>query len=328
MGFRKYKTLTMNFKLQVYKGKNDWWRYLLTLLIIFFGWQVIGILPISLIAILHSSDINEFQRAASNSFMGLGINANLYLFGMILMFIIGLLFIFLGIKKIHKRSITSLITSRKNVDWQRVFFAFGLWFIISIIMLAVDYINAPDSYIWNFKLIPFLILVLISVFLLPFQTSFEEVLFRGYLMQSLGALSKSRWFPLLFTAISFGLLHSFNPEVEKLGYMIMIYYIGTGFLFGITTLMDEGLELALGMHAANNIVAAVFITTNWTVFQTDALLVDTSEPNMGMEIFIPVLIVYPILLLILSKKYNWENWKEKLFGSIKKPIIPPEDKFL
>lgn len=316
----------MNFIQQAYKGRNDWWRYLVTLLLIFFGWQIIGILPISLVAILHSSNINEFQRAAADGFMGLGINANLYLFSMILMFAIGLLFIFFGVKKAHKRSITSLLTSRKKLDWKRLIFGFALWAILAIILLTINYFMAPESYLWNFNLIPFVILVLISLFLLPLQTSFEEVLFRGYLMQSIGIFAKNRWFPLFFTAISFGLLHSFNPEVEKLGYMVMVYYIGTGFLFGITTLMDEGLELSLGMHAANNIVAAVFITTNWTVFQTDALLLDTSEPSMGLEIFIPVFIIYPILLFILSKKYNWKNWKEKLFGRIDKPTILSEDK--
>lgn len=258
--------------------------------------------------------------------MGLEINANLYLFSMILMFVIGLLFIFFGVKKVHKRSITSLLTSRKRLDWKRLIFGFSLWAVIAIILLAINYFIAPESYLWNFNLIPFIILVLISLFLLPLQTSFEEVLFRGYFMQSIGIFVRNRWFPLFFTAISFGLLHSFNPEVEKLGYMVMVYYIGTGLLFGITTLMDEGLELSLGMHAANNIIAAVFITTNWTVFQTDALLLDTSEPSMGLEIFIPVFIIYPILLFILSKKYNWKNWKEKLFGRIDKPTILSEDK--
>jgi hypothetical protein len=31
--------------------------------------------------------------------------------------------------------------------------------------------------------------------------------------------------------------------------------------------------------------------------------------------------VFPLLLYIFSKKYNWTNWNEKLFGSIEEPII-------
>jgi len=316
----------MNFIQQAYKGKNDWWRYLLSVLLIFFGWQIVGVIPLLLVAVTHSSDFSELERAAADSFMSLGINSNLYLFSMILMFAIGLLFVFLAITKIHKRSVKSLLTSRKKMDWKRVFFAFGIWFVISLLILATDYLSNPEVFVWNFKLVPFLILSLISLLLLPFQTSFEEVLFRGYLMQGLGILVRNRWFPLLFTSFAFGLLHAFNPEIEKLGYMILIYYIGTGFLFGITTLMDEGMELALGMHAANNIVAAMFVTTNWTVFQTDALFVDMSQPSLGMEMYIPVFVIYPIILLVFSKKYGWKNWGDKLFGRIEKPAILQEDK--
>ena len=156
----------------------------------------------------------------------------------------------------------------------------------------------------------------------------EEVLFRGYLMQGFGTWFKKSFVALLLTSVIFGLLHGLNPEVEKLGWISMVYYIGTGLVLGIFTLMDEGTELALGFHAANNIVAAVLVTANWTVFQTDALLIDTSEPSVGWEMFVPVLILYPLVLYIFSKKYGWTNWQEKLLGTIKKPIELEEDKFI
>ncbi len=148
----------------------------------------------------------------------------------------------------------------------------------------------------------------------------EEYLFRGYLMQGIGVLAKNRWVPLILTSFTFGLLHLANPEVEKLGNIIMIYYIGTGFLLGIMTLMDEGLELALGFHAGNNLIAALLVTADWTVFQTNSVLKDISEPTAGIDILFPVLIVYPIFLFIMARKYKWTNWKEKLFGKVEKPI--------
>jgi hypothetical protein len=111
-------------------------------------------------------------------------------------------------------------------------------------------------------------------------------------------------------------MHIFNPEVEKLGYGIMVYYIGTGFFLGILALMDEGLELAIGFHAANNLITALLVTANWTAFQTESIYVDISEPELGWDVFIPVLVIYPILLYIFSRKYKWTNWKEKLTGKI------------
>ncbi|WP_233898417.1 CPBP family intramembrane glutamic endopeptidase [Tenacibaculum piscium] len=310
----------MNFIQQAYKGKNDWFYYLASIFLVIFGWQFIGIMPLALVAALHSKDFDAFSKAANESFMSLGINKNLFLFLMILMFAIGLLFLFLAVKFIHKRAIKTIITSRKTIDWSRFWFGFMTWGILAVSITFLGIFLTPENYTWNFKPVPFFTLVAVSFLFLPLQTSFEELLFRGYFMQGLGVWFKNRWLPLIITSVAFGLLHGANPEVEKIGYISMVFYIGTGFFFGITTLMDEGTELALGLHAVNNIVAAFLVTTNWTVFQTDALFVDISEPSIGIEMFLPVLVLYPLLLFLFSKKYSWKNWQEKLFGQIEKPI--------
>ena len=310
----------MNFIQQAYKGRNDWVYYLAGILLVLFGWQFIGIIPLSVVAALHSADLGEFSRAANDSFMSLGINKNLFLFLMISMFAIGLLFLFLTIKYIHKRAVKTVITSRETIDWNRFWFGFITWGIVAVSITLLGIFLEPESYTWNFKPVPFFTLVAISFLFLPLQTSFEELLFRGYFMQGLGTWFKNRWMPLIITSVAFGLLHGANPEVEKLGYISMVFYIGTGFFFGITTLMDEGTELALGLHAVNNIIAAFLVTTDWMVFQTDALFIDTSEPSVGSEMFLSVFVLYPLLLFLFSKKYGWTNWKDKLVGKIEKPL--------
>ena len=83
------------------------------------------------------------------------------------------------------------------------------------------------------------------------------------------------------------------------------------------TLMDEGLELALGFHAANNLIAALLLTADWTAFQSNSILKDISEPEMSnLEVFFPVFVIYPLILIVFSKKYQWTDWKEKLLGSV------------
>ena len=38
---------------------------------------------------------------------------------------------------------------------------------------------------------------------------------------------------------------------------------------------------------------------------------------MGVnEIIVPVFVIFPILLLIFSKIYNWNNWYDKLAGPV------------
>lgn len=226
---------------------------------------------------------------------------------------LGLLF---WVKFIHRQSIRSLTTSRKKVDWNRVLFSFGLWALISAVLTVAAYYSAPENFVINFEPIPFFTFLLLAVILIPLQTSFEEYLFRGYLMQGLGVVTNSRLIPFLTSSVLFGLMHIANPEVGKMGMIIMIYYIGTGFFLGILTLMDEGLELALGFHAANNLIGALLVTADWTAFQTNSVLKDISEPVAGFDIILPVFVVFPLLLLLFSKKYKWTNWKEKLTGKL------------
>ena len=187
--------------------------------------------------------------------------------------------------------------------------------VISAIMVLSDYFINPHDYELNFKPLSFLILFLIAAFMIPIQTSVEELIFRGYLMQAFGILFKNRWIPLIFTAGIFGILHLWNPEIDKLGTELIWYYIGTGLFLGIITLMDDGIELALGFHAANNLVTAILVTASWTAFQTESILIDNSEPSLGKELFITLLIIYPILTIIFAKKYQWKNWKKQLLNS-------------
>ncbi|WP_077405981.1 CPBP family intramembrane glutamic endopeptidase [Cellulophaga omnivescoria] len=227
------------------------------------------------------------------------------------------LFLVLGwTKLIHKQSITSLTTARKKIDFKRIGYSFAFWGLLTIFLFAVGFVLSPNDFVFNFKLGPFIALAIISLLLIPLQTSFEEYLFRGHMMQGIGLMAGNKLVPLIITSVLFGVMHMANPEVENLGYGIMVYYIGTGFFLGIITLMDDGLELALGFHAANNLIGALLVTADWTVFQTDSIYLDVSKPELGWDIFVPVLVIYPILIFLFAKKYKWTNWKEKLTGKV------------
>tara|TARA_R110000868_G_scaffold4211_13_gene26722 strand:- start:131310 stop:132227 length:918 start_codon:yes stop_codon:yes gene_type:complete len=292
---------------QGYKGKIGLWKY----------W----ILPVGFILFIVANYIATVMSPISvedtmqQLIEQLGSNTVLVI---LLLPLVAGFFVVLGwTKLVHSQTITSLTTSRKKIDWKRIFFAFALWGFVTIILTGLDIYLKPEDYVFNFKPIPFFTLAIIGILLIPLQTSFEEYLFRGHMMQGIGLMAKNRWVPLVITSILFGVMHLGNPEVTKLGLGIMVYYIGTGFFLGILTLMDEGLELALGFHAANNLVGALLLTADWTAFQTESLYRDVSVPTLGWDVFIPVLVVYPILLFIFSKIYGWTNWKEKLTGKVR-----------
>ena len=127
-------------------------------------------------------------------------------------------------------------------------------------------------------------MLIVACCLIPFQSALEEWLFRGYLMQGFATLTNSRFVCLLMTSVIFGLLHASNPEIDKLGYGLLVYYIGTGFFFGIMSLMDDGIELAIGFHVANNLITAVLVTADWTAFQTESLYKDIFNSSVGTRI--------------------------------------------
>lgn len=305
---------------QAFKSLHEWWRYLVGLIIIIIA-VIIGQIPFTAAVMLKAfkNGDNIFQLDEQKMMSLLEPNLNLFL--MLLSFAIGLVGVFMVAKYLHRQPLIQLTTSRPKIDWKRFWFIFILWGIISSSFVLIDYFTSPEDYVINFQLVPFIMLCVIAILFVPLQTSFEEYLFRGYLMQGIGVILKNKWAPLLLTSFTFGMLHIANPEVDKLGNIIMVYYIGTGLFLGIMTLMDEGLELSLGFHAANNLFTALLVTADWTAFQTHSVLKDMSDPTQAgfVDIFMPVFIVFPIILLILAKKYKWTNWKEKLFGNVVEP---------
>ena len=379
---------------QAFKFLHDWWRYLVGAIVIFLASQL-GAFPLIIIAgIKLASEGGDISSLEDPNMIMTILDSNLTLFLMLLSFAIGLVVLVLTVRFFHKQSMRSLTTSRKKTDWGRIWFGFLLITATTIVFTGIDYYSNPQDYELQFELVPFLILAVIAIIMIPLQTSFEEYLFRGYIMQGIGVSTIRKYFPFIFlylfitlsayifvslsyslgmlthlvitvgifgllalviasnvlepliktagyarlhrklntkfiplfvTSMIFGGLHFFNPEVEKLGPIIMVYYIGTGFFLGIITLMDEGLELALGFHAGNNLIAALLVTADWTVFQTNSILKDISDPSAGVDVLGPVLILYPILIGIMALRYKWKGWGEKLFGRIRPPETNQEE---
>ena len=293
-----------------YNLKNFWYYILGSFILILFS--TIGQLPMIpfLPSELPSPDADPMDIFKT-------IPSNLRLFLLLLSFAFVLPGIWLVVKKLHDLPIMSILSSRKKIDLGRVLYSFMLWGTVVTVFVFIEYSLNPENYVFNFKVKEFLILAVIAILFIPIQTSVEEIVFRGYLMQGFGHWLNSRFMALFLTSTVFGSLHLANPEITALGYEFVILYITVGFVLGIMTLMDDGLELALGFHAANNLIAALLLTADWTVFQTESILIDISEPSLGITDWITPFIVFPILLSVFARKYSWTNWKEKLFSKVR-----------
>jgi len=308
---------------QGFKGKHHWYHYFGgTLLIFFLFLAAQGFVAVFLE--YHAHPVSLMNASLPEVMKATGLSENFIVFLLLASFVFASVGIYLAVRFIHQRSFKSLITPFQKINWRKYFFSFGLMSSFIIFSTIISYYFYPEDLLFQFELFPFLILLIISIFLIPIQAGFEELFFRGYLLQGLGVIFRNRWAPLILTSVLFGLMHASNPEVDQLGESLLIYYIGTGLFMGIITLMDDSLELALGFHTANNFIQILLITSDYSVFQSPSILKDLSKPTEAWsEILFPLLILYPLLILIFSRKYKWKNWKEKLSGSVQP--IPPEN---
>lgn len=312
------------FFTRAFEGENEWWKWLVMIVAVF-GAYAIGQFPFTMVYLYYMvqsgyslSDPDTMQDMAAQIDMeAVGMDLNLGLFLLLLMFVAmgGALIFFM--KLLHKRDWKTLITPFSSINWPKIFFSFFLWLFFAMLLEGVSYYTDPEAYTLTFNLGKFIPLLLIAIFLLPLQTTTEELVFRGYLMQGFGLWTKSKLVALIITSVLFGLMHIMNPEVSEFGLGIMMaYYMSVGFFMGLITIMDDSLELAIGVHAATNMFSAIFVSYKGGALQTHAIF-NTEVVNVGL--MLPVFfVVAAIYFIICWRKYKWEGWS-KLFEPIRRP---------
>lgn len=211
---------------QGYKKENFFWKYIIGSVLVIIA-SFIGQIPLTVAAVFKTF-VNGKPLPASEEDLYTLFDSNIFLLLMLLSFVFAIFGLYFVVKKLHNQNFREIITSRKKVDWKRFFVGFGIWATISIVLVVGSYFSEDSSIVLQFDLVPFLILAAIAIILIPIQTSTEELIFRGYLMQGFYNLANNKWFPLLMTSVIFGSMHWFNPEVGRMGNIIMVYYIGTG----------------------------------------------------------------------------------------------------
>jgi membrane protease YdiL (CAAX protease family) len=285
--------------------------YFLTLAVVLFSYVLIGQLPLLIGLSMQEGGLSAYDGVDLHQLAEV-LGKNTILVYLILPFVFAFIALLLSVRFIHKRSFLSVFTIRKHFDWKRFFTTFLIWGIILSVFLYLT-TQFTGKVFWNFNSKSFIPLLAISLLLIPLQTTCEELLFRGYLMQSSAKFLPKGWMVVLFTGMLFGLVHGANPEVETLGYSVLTYYIMTGVFLGLLTVFDDGIELSMGYHAINNIFSALIITNDWQAFQTDALFKDYNPPSFGWESIITIALLQPAIIYLFAKVYNWKDIRRKLF---------------
>lgn len=307
----------MNHLEASFTGKNSFWRYIVMFAVVLIASNTIGALPLIIALVIKSaSNPDLFSQLSSNpnDFSGLGLEPNIGLITMLFPFVAGLAAFFILIKPLNDRSFKFTINGTGSIRWNRFFVSALIWTILSALYLFMYLKIDPSNFTISNKTYTLIILAVISLLFIPFQAAFEEVLFRGYLMQGFAAMLHNRWFPLIMTSVMFGLMHAFNPEVKEYGFLTMMpQYILFGLIFGIITIMDDGIEAAMGAHTANNIFLCIMVTNKSSALQTPALFVQNNI--YPWTEFTGLLFTGIAFILILKIVFKWDDFSI-LWGKI------------
>jgi hypothetical protein len=193
------------------QGQNQWWRFLLSIAVILTFWFGIGAIPI--LAVLAIGVIQgRVDLLAPDPMRGadpLGMYA-----ATLLSFIPLLAGVFIAVRIIHGRRFATLVTPFSQMNWKRLGLGFGLWFLLAGLMTGTEAVLYPERYEFSFNLAHFVPYLLVSLVLIPIQTSTEELFFRGYILQSLGLLVRNPVLLSILNGVLFWLPHLGNPEIE------------------------------------------------------------------------------------------------------------------
>jgi membrane protease YdiL (CAAX protease family) len=175
------------------------------------------------------------------------------------------------------------------------------------LLSVVDYVFHSNDYQFVFtewSLGQFATMLLLSIMLIPIQTAAEEIFFRGYLLQGFGRKIKNPYILSFVIGVLFTLPHLGNPEVAKGLLPAAIGYFIYGFLFSLITLWSNGLELAMGIHCANNLFIAVGIGMTDSALTTRPIYL-INEWDIWNSVFLEVVLC--ILLYFIMIRYIRKN---------------------
>jgi membrane protease YdiL (CAAX protease family) len=174
---------------------------------------------------------------------------------------------------------------------------FVIWAGLLLAGTLLEYLVWPESFTITFDARVFIPFAILAILITPIQTTAEELFFRGYLVQGGSLISRNWVFLSIWSGVLFALPHFSNPEVASNTVVVMLSFFVLGAFLAWISLKDGSIELALGVHAANNLVAGLVVTFPESVLPTPAILTTTHfDPVFSL---IAELIICALLYLLV-----------------------------
>lgn len=170
--------------------------------------------------------------------------------------------IWLAVQLFCRRAYATLFGPNGRVNWRQFLTGVMIAALIAALSTGVAWavIGAPSP--TGVGLAPWLGFAAIALPLIYIQSSAEELLFRGLILQHMAARFGALWAWGLVPSVLFGLLH-WNPDGYGVAAWMVLLITGlTGLIFALLTAATGNLGLAMGLHFGLNVYALLLIAPN------------------------------------------------------------------
>ena len=277
-------------------GRTDWRSVALTILLVKFLSILLGLISVIVVVSPIFSEYRFFQISNAHKTLVFQVaDAIAYIFGF-----------WLACKKILRRPFRSLISTDMSFDIRRCLLGAALCLganALSLIALSLFFSVRAGGWLFPFDHFEWphhddqTVASIGTLVVIPFLAFAEELVFRGWLTQTLGHYIRSMIAVAALVAVLFVATHTQYDFREKI--LIMLYSLGLSAL----SLRDQRLELAIGAHSMMNVCATLQL-----LFFTGPPS-PTTIPATTLDFWIIVILKgalpYALMYGVLQKTRGW-----------------------
>lgn len=275
------------------QGHHTWLRYLIGTILIAVAWFVVGSIATLVVVVGYGVLVGDFgvalELVSPNPPPDLIVPTFIALMVSFVPFFLGAVAV---VRFLHNRPVRTLVTGKSRINWRRVGTGAGVWVLLLLVTLGIDLVLRPDMYTFQFDLGQWLPYTLLALLFIPIQSGTEELVFRGYLMQATSVFTRNPILLMLPSSLLFGALHLANPEVASNFWLLAAYYAMFGLFTAWISLKDGTIELALGMHIANNLTAIIATFPDSALPAPAPILKTVFEPALDVALFIVMAAIF------------------------------------